>query len=214
MMRRTLLPSLVCLLALFLAACSAVKRGKVVKKGVDRVGTKLQPGPIHWVDIRGENRKGELVTARVELFEIDWKAVKENDVIAPDSFGFPRFFQRIQAYNAQQRAESGSFGAMEKIARKAKPRAPRPTVAKPAAADAPSDLGPTQPAPAAQPDDRTARLREVREQALEDSSVLEKKAAIKEARTDEEQDRAWRAYRSTLRDKMHAIDPSLGDLIE
>jgi DNA repair exonuclease SbcCD ATPase subunit len=68
--------------------------------------------------------------------------------------------------------------------------------------------------PAATANDRNARLREVREQALEDPVVRELKDRIKSARSDEEQQRAWREYRATLRDKMHAIDPSLGDLID
>jgi hypothetical protein len=218
MMRRKLSLALTvlaaCLLAALLTACSAVKRGKVVKKGVDPVGTRMHPGPIHWVDIRGENRKGEMVTARVELFAIDWKAVKKNDVIAPDSFGFPRFFQRIQAYREEQRAESGRFGATEKLARKPKPRAKRRTAATPAATGTPGESAQMQAPPAATANDRNARLREVREQALEDPVVRELKDRIKSARSDEEQQRAWREYRATLRDKMHAIDPSLGDLID
>ncbi len=203
-----------CLLAVQLTACSVIKRGKVVKKGVDRAGTRMHPGPIHWVDIRGENRRGELATARVELFQIDWKAVKKNDWIAPDSYGFPRFFQRIHAYRESQRAQSGHFGATEKNARKPKSRTPQRTAAKPTPAEAPNDFGQVQPAPAPAPDDRTARLREVHEEALDDLSVRELKAKIKDAASDEEQQRAWREYRATLRDKMHAIDPSLGDLID
>jgi hypothetical protein len=204
-----------CLLAAILPACSAVKRGKVVKKGVDRAGTKLHPGPIHWVDVRGENRRGETVTARVELFAIDWRAVKKNDWIAPDSYGLPRFFQRIHAYNEEQRAESGRFGATEKIAARPKPRSPRKAVAKRAPAEPSSNLAQVNP-PLTSPTsaDRTERYREVREQALEDPSVRELKDSIKTARSDDEQQRAWQEYRARLRDKMHAIDPSLGDLID
>ncbi len=209
----------VCLLAVLLTACSAVKRGKVIKKGVSHTGTKMHPGPIHWVDVRGENSKGKIVTARVQLFEMDWKAVKKNDWIAPASYGLPRFFQRIHAYNEAQRAESGRFGATVKIAKKSKPRSARRTAAKstPAETSQPVDAAPEDATPAPSGNSESARadrLQEVREQAMEDTSVRQLKADIKNAKSDEEQQHAWREYRSTLRDKMHAIDPTLGDLID
>ena len=224
-MKRRIISSLVhlltaCLLAAVLTACSAVKRGKVVKKGIDQVGTKFRPGPTYWADVRGENRKGKLVTARVEFFAVDWKSIKRNTWIEPDRYGFPRFFQRIQAYNETQRAESGSFGASERVVRKNKPRSSRRVAARPSPpASTPAPLATSAPEqlavePAiASATDRARRLLEVREQALEDPSLRQLKADIKTARTEEEQERAWSAYRSTLRDKMHAIDPSLSDLI-
>lgn len=221
-----------CLFTLLLTACSAVKRGKVVDKGIDPTGTKMHPGPIHWVDIRGENRHGATVTARVELFEIDWQAIRKNDWIAPDSYGLPRFFQRIHAYNEAQRAESGRFGATAKIVQQPKPRKPRRTVARrapatpapeaeqlnpppaPESTTPPTSPAPVEPKPELTAEQRAERLRVVREQALEDPALLEMKASIKSARSEAEQERAWRDYRATLRDKMHAIDPSLSDLIE
>lgn len=216
----------VCLLAGLFTACSAIKRGKVIKKGVSQTGSKLNPGPIHWVDIRGENSKGKVVTARIQFFEMDWKAIKKNDWIEPASFGFPRFFERIHAYNEAQRAESGRFGASAKIAKKSKPKSKRRIAAKPtpteaaaestaAATPAPESTPAPQSAPTSNSEKpRAERLKEVREVAMEDPVVRELKAGIKNAKSEEEQQRAWKEYRSTLRDKMHAIDPTLGDLID
>ena len=196
------------LLALALVSCSVVKQGKVVRKGVTKSGTVSRPWPTYWVDIRGKNRKDELVTARVEFFHMDWKKIEKGQWIAPDDFGFPRFIQRITSFRADQRAESGRFGTSGTVA-KPKPKARKKrSVAKVKA---------TTPAPtegAREEAQRQARFREVREQAVEDESVRALKKDIHAAGSDEEQSKAWTQYRKALHEKMRVIDPSLGDLIE
>ena len=214
MNRTKTFPILHAMLAVFLivilAACSEVKEGKVVGKGIDRVGTKMHPGPIHWIDIRGKNREERIVTARVEFFEMDWKGIKKGDWVAPAQFGFPRFFQRISAYNAEQRAESGRFSTSGSVAKpKAKGRGKSRPVAKPAAETA----APEGAAPSSE-GDREAKLRQVRERAIEDEGVRALKKNIHAAASDEEQTRAWQEYRKALHEKMRALDPSLSDLID
>jgi hypothetical protein len=197
------------LLALALVSCSTVKRGKVVRKGVTASGTVSRPWPTYWVDVRGKNRNDELVTARVELFHVDWKPIETGQWIAPDDFGFPRFIQRVTSFRPeQQRAESGRFGTSVTVA-KPKPKARKKrTVAKSnSSTPAPSE-GATDEA------QRQARFREVREQAVEDEGVRALKKDIHAAANDEAQSKAWTQYRKALHEKMRVIDPSLGDLIE
>jgi hypothetical protein len=201
-------------LAALLAACSAVKEGRVVKKGIDP-GTKLHPEPIHWIDIRGENRQNRVVTVRMEFFAMDWKAIDKGDWIAPASFGLPRFFQRIHAYNEEQRRESGRFSSSG-LASRTQPKATR---SKRIARRQPAESAPASEASLVAASEPTAASREekyraVREKAIEDESVRALKKRIHTATSDDEQTRAWREYRSALRDKMHALDPSLGDLID
>lgn len=196
------------LLALALVSCSVVKHGKVVRKGVTKSGTVNRPWPTYWVDIRGKNRKDELVTARVELFRMEWKTVEKGQWISPDDFGFPRFIQRITSFRADQRAESGRFGTSGTVA-KPKPKARR----KRSVAKSDSSI-PARAAGVTEDAQRQARFRVVREQAVEDESVRALKKDIHAAGSDEEQSKAWQQYRKALHEKMRVIDPSLGDLIE
>lgn len=205
-------------LAVFFSACSAIKRGKVVNKGVNQTGTKLHPGPIHWVDVRGENTKGKVVTARIEFFAMDWKTIKKGQWIAPASYGFPRFLQRIHAYKEEQRQESGHFASSGTIA-KSKGRTKTKRVARRTPATTPEPIEAVTSPPASHTPtpvavEREERLRLVREKAIEDESVRAMKKNIHSARSDEEQARAWKEYRSALHEKMRTLDPTLSDLID
>lgn len=218
------------LVALSMVSCSVVKEGKIVQKGMTENGSPNKPFPSYWADVRGKNWQNKEVTARLEFFEVDWKKLRKGQRIVPAQYGIPTYVKQLVNAHGKKRKDGG-VAVMNGAMANAKPKASnRAAVAKnvpakdlhvEASADpgeSATELPPavaTGPASAAQRSaEREARLRQVRDKAVEDDAVRALKKNIHNARSDEEQGHAWKQYNSALRDKMRAIDPSLSDLID